>query len=420
MPLGFNAPMLQALRTFFNPALDQDIRTILDEELSTFVRRMSRIRLVATLVLAVMACYAGFILKQKDWLDSLPVLLLYAVFAVLIEALLRTGKGFFFCRYAAVLVDIPLLFWGAHASIPANPFPQVAACFALAGFAVFILLLPVEIRPFTILIASVEGIILSVWALDSAGVHFPKWFPSVVFLFLVVGLSAQLVRNRAIRIAGEYANERRATEHLGRFFSPNLTQFITSHGGLASVSGRKKITLLFSDIRGFTTLSEKLDPGEVVELLNRYFEAMVAVIFKNGGTLDKFIGDGIMAYFGAPVEQADQAKRAVTCAREMLAALDALNARLPAAEHLRIGIGVHTGEVILGEVGSADHKDFTAIGDAVNLSSRIESLTKEKKVGILVSESSWKECKADFQFKSLGSVRVRGKKKAVKVFTLVS
>lgn len=413
-----HAIMLQSIRAFFNPALDHDIRTILSEELLTFVRRMSRIRLAATFVLAVMAVYAGFVLKQKDWLDSLPVLLLYAVFALLIALLLRVGKGFIFCRYAAVLVDIPLLFWGAHASIPSNPFPQVAACFAIAGFAVFILLLPVEIRPFTILIASVEGVVLSAIALDSAGVHFPRWFPSVVFLFLVVGLSALLVRNRAIRIAAEYANERRATEHLGRFFSPNLTQFITSHGGLAQVSGRRKITLLFSDIRGFTTLSEKLDPGEVVEMLNRYFEAMVAVIFRNGGTLDKFIGDGIMAYFGAPVAQEDQAKRAVTCAREMIVALEALNAKLPSAGKLRIGVGVHTGEVILGEVGSPDHKDFTAIGDAVNLSSRIESLTKEKKVAILVSESSWKECKADFKFKSLGSVKVRGKRKAVKVFTV--
>lgn len=411
--------MLRGISAFFNPALDQDIRTILAEELATYVRRMSRIRVMATVILTIMALYAGFAMRQKDWLDSLPVLILYAVFAFLIEILLRLGKGFLFCRFAAVIVDIPLLFWGAHASIPANPFPQVAACFAIAGFAVFILLLPVEIRPFTILIASIEGMVLSVLALHSAGVVFPKWFPSVVFLFLVVGLSALLVRNRAIRIAEQYANERRATEHLGRFFSPNLTQFITSHGGLAEVSGRKKITLLFSDIRGFTTLSEKLDPGDVVELLNRYFEAMVAVIFRNGGTLDKFIGDGIMAYFGAPLAQADQAKRAVTCAREMLEALDALNAKLPAAEHLKIGVGVHTGEVILGEVGSPDHKDFTAIGDAVNLSSRIESLTKEKKVGILVSESSWKECKADFNFKSLGSVKVRGKQKAVKVFTVL-
>jgi adenylate cyclase len=411
--------MWQSIRGFFNPVLDHDIRTILAEELATYIRRMSRIRVLATILLTAMSLYASFVLRQKDWLDALPVMILYAVAAFAIELLLRSGRGLVFCRFAAVLVDIPLLFWGAYASIPANPFPQVAACFAIAGFAVFIILLPVEIRPFTILIASVEGIVLSTFALHGAGVHFPKWFPSVVFLFLVVGLSALLVRNRAIRIAEQYANERRATEHLGRFFSPNLTQFITSHGGLASVSGRKKITLLFSDIRGFTRLSEKLDPGEVVALLNRYFEAMVAVIFKNGGTLDKFIGDGIMAYFGAPLAQADQAKRAVTCAREMMVALDDLNAGLPPAEHLKIGIGVHTGEVILGEVGSPDHKDFTAIGDAVNLSSRIESLTKDKKVPILVSESSWKECKADFQFKSLGSVKVRGKQKAVKVFTVL-
>lgn len=250
--------MVKKLTGFFNPNLDHDIRTILSEELHTYVRRMSSVRVAATIILTAMSVYASFV-----------------------------------------------LFWGAHASIPANPFPQVAACFAVAGFAVFVLLLPVEEKPFTI---------------------------------LVVALSALLVRNRAIRIAERYAKERRATEHLGRFFSPNLTEFITSHGGLEKASGRKKITLLFSDIRGFTQLSEKLDPGEVV----------------------------------------------------------------------------------LGEVGSPDHRDFTAIGDAVNLSSRIESLTKEKKVPVLVSESTWRECKDDFTFRSLGVAKVRGKQKPVRLYSVAS
>lgn len=410
--------MVQKIAGFFNPNLDHDIRTILAEELQTYVRRMSSVRVAATILLTGMSLYASFVLRHRDWIDAFPVMVVYTVIAFALEWAMRRGYGLTLGRYAGVVIDIPLLFWGAHASIPANPFPQVAACFAIAGFAVFILLLPVEEKPFTILAASAEGILLSALALQSAGVNFPKWFPSVVFLFLVVGLSALLVRNRAIRIAERYARERRATEHLGRFFSPNLTEFITSHGGLEEVSGRKKITLLFSDIRGFTQLSEKLDPGEVVTLLNRYFEAMVGIIFKNGGTLDKFIGDGIMAYFGAPLAQEDQARRAVTCALEMLSALESLNAGVKANERLKIGVGIHTGEVILGEVGSPDHRDFTAIGDAVNLSSRIESLTKEKKVPVLVSESTWKECKDHFTFKSLGVAKVRGKKKPVRLYSV--
>jgi adenylate cyclase len=186
----------------------------------------------------------------------------------------------------------------------------------------------------------------------------------------------------------------------------------------ARVGKREKLTVLFSDIRGFTTISESLQPEQVVELLNIHFDTMTNVIFDYKGTLDKFIGDAIMAFWGAPVRVEDHALLAFKAAVEMVAGLETVNAKLLERGYptVSVGIGLHTGEVILGNIGSERKLDYTVIGDNVNLASRLEGLTKQYGFPLVVSESTMLEAASGVPHAILDQVRVKGKSQGVKIY----
>jgi len=176
--------------------------------------------------------------------------------------------------------------------------------------------------------------------------------------------------------------------------------------------------VLFSDIRGFTALSETRTPTEVVSILNRYFGRQVEVIFRHGGCLDKFIGDAIMAFWGAPVEDPDQARNAVFAALDMQKECVALNERFRARgwPTLRIGIGVESGMVRVGDMGSQIRRAYTAMGDAVNVASRLEGRTKFYGVDILVGEATRQRAAKDVMFREVDRIRVKGKERGLTVF----
>ena len=174
--------------------------------------------------------------------------------------------------------------------------------------------------------------------------------------------------------------------------------------------------MLFSDIRGFTTLSESRTPEQVVTLLNRYFDLQVAAIFEQGGTLDKFIGDAIMAFWNAPLSAPDHAVRAVRAALAMSRSLEVFRQELGEfGQHFDIGIGIHTGPAVVGFLGSSQRLDYTAIGDTVNLGSRIEGETKGV-ARILVSEATRNACGNVFTFIDHGEVTVKGRSQPVRLF----
>ena len=216
------------------------------------------------------------------------------------------------------------------------------------------------------------------------------------------------------------AEKREAVRAFGRFVDPRMVDTLLASGGgdPRKMKGQSRvITLLFSDIRGFTTLSESRQPGEVVEILNKYFSRQVDVIFRHGGTVDKFIGDAIMAFWGAPVDDPKHAQNAVKAALEMGRVVDEFRRELGGelAKEFDIGIGVHTGPAVVGFIGSENKLDYTAIGDSVNLASRIEGATKGV-ARILVSEATRTACGEDFMFSDRGTFKAKGKSEEVRLF----
>ncbi|MHB1117298.1 CHASE2 domain-containing protein [Sideroxydans sp.] len=217
-----------------------------------------------------------------------------------------------------------------------------------------------------------------------------------------------------------YLRERKSREQavqlFSRFVNPHVVQELVAHGGLSRQGESRQITILFSDIRGFTTLSEKRTPEQVVELLNRYFSLQVEVVFRHGGSLDKFIGDCIMAFWGAPLDDADHAKHAVEAALEMGEVLQKFKKELGEEDAtFDVGIGIHSGPAVVGLIGSEQRREYTAIGDTVNLGSRIEGLTKGVS-RILVSRETMQACGDAFEFQSFGSFKVKGREQEVELF----
>ena len=199
------------------------------------------------------------------------------------------------------------------------------------------------------------------------------------------------------------------------YLDPAQVARLQNNPELLKLGGEKRTcTFLFTDVRGFTNLSEKLSPEEVTEIMNKVLTVQVQCIQAHGGMVDKFIGDACMAIFNAPLDIDEHEKRAVACARDMRTAICMLQKELP--EPIAIGIGVNTGEAVIGNMGSDTRFDYSAIGDAVNTAARLESATKEVGVDILLGESTAK--KVLFDATLLAPIKVKGKEKALKVYTI--
>jgi adenylate cyclase len=211
-------------------------------------------------------------------------------------------------------------------------------------------------------------------------------------------------------------------DRLAKYFSKDVVDLVLNNPESLALGGqRMTATVLFADIRNFTQLSTMMQPEEVVELLNRYFSMMVDIVFKNGGTLDKFLGDGLMALFGVPYPIAKPEERAVRTALEMLEALQVMNRELEAKGMLRldIGVGINTGPVVAGNIGSSQRHEYTVIGDTVNLAARLEALNKETRTQVLVSASVHDAITSAFRTRQLGPLRIRGKPEPVDVYAIL-
>ncbi|MHB8734513.1 MAG: CHASE2 domain-containing protein [Terriglobales bacterium] len=225
------------------------------------------------------------------------------------------------------------------------------------------------------------------------------------------------------RVVFEDREKRRVRRSFGQYVAPEVVELIERDPErfLAAGGETRELTIFFSDIRGFTGLSEGLSPEELVTALNEYFERMTAALFHRQGTLDKYIGDAIMAFWGAPSRQPDHAVKACAAALEMRAALAELNQGFcrRGLSELGVGIGLNSGPAVVGNMGSTVRFNYTVMGDAVNLASRLEGMTKQYGVAILVSEATRRAVGDRFVFRELDVIRVKGKTQPVRVFELL-
>jgi len=252
------------------------------------------------------------------------------------------------------------------------------------------------------------------------GLNFSLWQSGVVLPMagVVLLILTLYVLNMSWGYFVESHSKRQLTSLFGQYVPPELVDEMARDPERYSMEGRnEELTVLFSDIRGFTSISEGLDPKDLAHLINEYLGAMTTVIRHHRGTLDKYIGDAIMAFWGAPVADADHARNAMAAALEMQVELRKLDAPFAAKgwPPLHIGIGINTGIMTVGDMGSPLRQAYTVMGDAVNLGSRLEGITKQYGVGIIVGETTRAAIK-DGVFRELDRVRVKGKDEPVAIF----
>ena len=297
------------------------------------------------------------------------------------------------------------------------------------------------IRPGT-LVSSVLLLLISTLLVSVIGVHSGFWWSLLATAtvgFADIAIVAGAFRNgvwlpivpttlailfsQFSCVAYKYFVEDRAKREVralfSRYVSPAVVNALITDPSKARLGGeRREMTVLFADIRGFTTMSEAARAEDVLHQLNEFFTQMVELLFKHHGTLDKFVGDMIMALFNAPLDDPDHSDHAVKMGLAMLDELDRLNQRWhgEGKPTLDIGVGINTGEMIIGNVGSEKTLSYTVIGDNVNLGARLESLNKEYNSHIIISEFTLAKLKGQYHTRSLGSVKVKGKTRTIDIY----
>ena len=243
--------------------------------------------------------------------------------------------------------------------------------------------------------------------------------PMAVPLLQMLTLSSMHVINRGLTEEHQKKMIRTAFQ---AYLHPDLVKAMTENlDGLKLGGAKKECTILFSDVRNFTSISEKMEPEVLVDLMNHYFEPISKVIIDHGGYIDKFIGDAVMAIFGAPQHFDDHAYRACAASLEMQKVLNDLEPKFKekfGIKAFRIGVGLHTGQVIVGNIGSKQRLNYTVMGDTVNLASRLESANKELGTEMCMSESTYNQVKDKIQGRFISSIHVKGKEEEVRVYEL--
>ena len=376
---------------------------------------MLKIRCAGASVWLGLAIFFSIINPETSYKSQIPFVAVYLLLALLVTLAYRK---FEISQLPSTLflavVDLPFALWMQYELALETGRHLRTMGVALALVLCILMIAILTLRRFTISAVAITGVCLIAY-MESLLEFRLQFITTDVLVIIFAGAIGIMAVNFQYHLIYKIHFEEEARSRLARYFSPTVAAQITEEG---TESRRCHVTVLVADIRGFTKMAETMDPKQLVTHLNEYFQAMVTVIFENGGTLDKFMGDGILAYFGGHDEDENSAEAAVNCAIAMLNRLAELNTvkNGRGEPEFMVGIGIHSGPAVLGDVGSAERRDYTVIGDTVNLTARIEELTKEKQIPILVSDETRLRSGEAFDWRRIAQVPIRGREQPVSLY----
>jgi adenylate cyclase len=391
---------------------------VLEEERQQNVRHLNGLRFVGVSLFLILELGVNHLLPHSGKPVFPVVLLVYWLLSGILFAGARQSARV--ARWSALAVpffDMPAVFLAQMLDFEGSTDRRALAVFTLSLFVLLVILSAFMLKTRQVALAGCVAIGLQLWLQHEAKDSPIGQAAGVGVLGVAVTLCSYALVRR-IQMLHVLAGEVLHRERLDRYFSPQVAAQIGQTGIGLAAGQQCVVTVLFADLRQFTTLSERLTPEETVALLNEFQTSMVAAVFAHGGTLDKFLGDGLMAYFGAPVGLAEHPLLAVRCALAMQAALAELNAirvtRFQAP--LRMGVGVHTGPAIVGTIGTESRREYTAVGDAVNVASRLENLTRHYDEDILLSGETARHLANAVPLRAVDETAVRGRSQSVRLF----
>lgn len=381
---------------------------------------MNFIRFALASAMVLLFLYANLGLNLDSFRGTGWLILLYWISAGIIWIGSRRYSGLLNAsRFTVPLLDMPCATLVQWLRLGYDDSDSTTAVFSLSIFLFLVMLSTFSMRTRHTFVCAIIGTIFYWLLAREVGLLAISYVSAPIILLLTAWTASSLSRRQS-RLVQESAEKQARRDRLALYFSPGVAEVIETRDDLGEGEACE-LSVMFCDIREFTTMSESMEARDVVKLLNDFHGGMVDTIFRYGGTLDKYLGDGLLAYFNAPVPQHDHAERSVRCALEMVASLDEINRKRAErdAPPIGMGIGVHAGQAVVGNVGAPHRREFTAIGDTVNVASRLQSMTRNHGgIDILVSEAVVNECSGcdDLKFEPVAEVEVRGRSQQLRIF----